>query len=351
MMKKVLFTGPSGISCGLGNRLGIISNTTSLMQAFNDLNYEVEQRPVIPGENLDKYDKVFVTQQTIASFTAPYAHGMMWAIGSVDPEKLLIVYDDWQAPEAFKAINKHGMTRKGQNHYEATLDTLWRLERKYEKEARDNSTTIERAVALMTLYDNGLRYLVPTMGKRDLPVQAMWESICFGKPILYDPSPYMDIYSYVDSKGLPYGKKKRHILAALQDNTNWLSKRKVTWPIVQLGVKKLGQPRVEEDQLAKMYAASWSIVSPPHNKLKDSSWFRVRNYMAATAKSILVMDPDKCFDHDYYISMEVVEQLSNAQLRMKADVQNEIFFSHCWSKKRLIDFCDSLSHKYSTCQE
>lgn len=342
MTKKVLFTGPSGISCGLGNRLGIISNTTSLLHAYNDMDYKVEQRPVIPGECLNDYDLVFVTQQTIASFTAPFAHGMAWAVATVDPRKLYILTDDWQGHNSFKSDSIRN--RKGQTQSEASIETLWRLDRKYSNEAAHNKRTVEAGIKLLHCENNELKYIYPTMGKPNLNLIGN-QSPSMHK-ITYDPFYYMrELYSYVDKYGRKYGKKKRHIIAALQDNSQWLSKHNFEWPVVQLGVKKLGQPRVVESDLARIYASSWSILSPTHKQLVGSGWARVRNLMSTEAYSILLGDKSDLipvFGEDYYISLEQIERSNEAQLQELAYNQKVIFDSFCWSKEQLLSWAESL---------
>ncbi len=343
MTKKVLFTGPSGISCGLGNRLGIISNTTSLLHAYNDMDYKVEQRPVIPGECLNDYDLVFVTQQTIASFTAPFAHGMAWAVATVDPKKLYIVFDDWQAPEAFKDGSERN--RKGQTQLEATIETLWRLDRKYSDAAAHNKQTVEKGIEILCQKNNGLLYLIPIMGRRTKAVMDIWLKLCHGVPVFYDPSYYMrGLYSYLDSHNRSYKKKERHILAALQDNSSWLAKHNFDWPIVQIGVKKLGQPRVTESDLAKIYASSWSVLSPTHKKLVNTGWFRVRNLMAAEAGSILISDDSEIFGKGYSVTPAQVESFNAQQLEEFAKYQRVTFDAFSWPQDRLLEFCRNLDN-------
>lgn len=341
-MSKVLFTGPSGISCGLGNSLGIISNTTSIVNGYIDLDYAVERRPVIPGESLDEYDKIFVTQQSIASFTAPFAHGMAYCVGECVnkfPEKLYIVYDDWQAQDAFKPGDE--INRKGISQYDALLECLWKPElgRKYQEEATKYSLTIEKGLEILCSRNNGLRYLIPVMGNGHVPIH------CFGEKIYFCPAAYMyDNYSYLDSDGLPYARRKRHILAALQDNTSWVNKQEFNWPVLTYGVKKLNQPRVSEYELARIYASSWGVLAPPHKKLIGTGWFRVRNLLSAEALSIVIGDKDdlSIFDKGYYFSAKDVEEATDSRLVDMAVSQNEIFRYSSWSKDRLISFISNL---------
>lgn len=329
-MRKILFTGPSGISCGLGNLLGIISNTTSIIDAyFSYLDYAVERRPVIPGENLDEYDKVFVTQQSIASFVAPFAHGMAWALYS-RPDAYICI-DDWQGPDAF-----------GVGKVESMIDCLWKesLGRKYREKALDVKIKLDIAISELCSKNERV-YLLPVVEGGNIN-----KINCNGVRRGYDPSPLMEKYEYTE-KGMKYYKRKRWVLAALQDNTNWLHRNgfdRTEWEILQYGVKKFGQQRLTEAQLARVYASSWGVLSPLHKKLHGTGWWRVRYKMAAEAGSILVSERgdlsfiNKCFDAQF----KEIEEMTDYELGAFAELQKKELFNKLWSIDKLVNFVEKL---------
>ena len=342
-MKRVLFTGPSGISCGQGNKLGIISNTTSLERAFESQGVKVERREVQPGEDLSIFDLVVVTQQNIASFVAPFALGMAYSVGFCvkNSVPLIINFDDWQAPDAFK------YDRYDSPQTDKAIECAWKdsLGRKNLEYFKSYSDLVDLGIETLCVKGNGLKYLIPLFVTEAFTTKAREKINCHGEHLFYSPYPYMaNTYRYTDDQGRRFAKYRRHILAALQENDRWLRGKAFQWDVIQFGVRKLGQNRVTESQLAKIYASSWSVLSPSHRNLVGCGWFRVRNVMAAEAGSILLADLDDCmgFGRDYCYTYHEIEGADDQELTEIAETQKKHLQSAVWTKEALDSFAASL---------
>lgn len=327
---KVLISGPSGISCGLGNRLEIISNISSIKNAHEEMGDIVEQRPIVPGESLSEFGRVYLIQQTIASWSAPYALGFLYAVGHRDDA--IICFDDWQAPEAFK-VDKYGS-------FEGLINCAWnpKLTRSYRDEAEKVRDTINEGIKLLCSA-NDRHYLLPVF------IGGKYSAIrCHGEALPYSPYPFMRKYSYTTTDGLNYMKRARWVMASLQDNSRWVEKQGFIWPVLSYGVRKLGQQRITEAQLAKVYASSWGVLSPPHPKLEGTGWFRVRVPMAIDAGSIIFAPPAdaQILFGGYYRNINHLENLSTGELIDQAKHQEEQFKNCIWNKEQFKDFISSL---------
>jgi hypothetical protein len=324
---RVLITGPSGIACNLGNRLEIISNITSIQDAHISLGDEVERRPVIPGECLDKFDRIYAVQQTIASWVAPYALGFAYVVGARDDT--ILCYDDWQAPDAFKLGSADKM-----------IECMWnpKLNRQFQTEGETVRDIINRGIEILCS-KNDRKYLLPVL------IGGNYELIyCNGKRVPYNPYPFMKQYNYISNLGIRYLKRHRWIMASLQDNSKWIEKNDFKWEVLYYGVRKFGQPRLQEKELARVYAASWGVLYPPHKKLEGSGWWRVRLPMAVCAGSIVygsTADMSVAFD-GHIFERSRIESSSPQELQEIADVQKLHFQKSIWSMDQFLQFIKEL---------
>lgn len=320
---KVLVTGFTGVQAHASTgQLDIISNLMSIVGALEDLGHEVEWRPVFPGEYIDDYGAVIVSVNGIASWVSPYALGGLWAIGS-RPDSILTM-DDWQAPNAFRA-----------GEPEKELGVVWneKLNRIGHAEAYSDpgiKSRIDEAVEMLC-YIHYRKMLIPAFSGGDLALLNL------GAPnaLKYDPSPYMvDRYSYAPDME----KSRIWVMAGLAEKDRWLKYQTFKWPLESYGVRKLGQPRVRESQLAEIYSQRWGIISAPHPH-KGSGWFRVRFLMAALARSIVYCDPaeGKVLGPSYTYTASEIEAGGESELKQLADDQAFEFFRQAWSKERLMD--------------
>lgn len=317
---RILLTGFTGVQANAGNsQLQLISNLSSISQGLIDLGHTVDWRPVVPGERLDDYDKIIVSINGTGSWVSPFALGALWAASHGD--RVVFTVDDWQCDKAFKSS------------LDKELAVLWnpKLGRKHHEETIVRPDVVEAInyVVSQLVGENDFKCLVPALTSGDV------SRLCLNfDTIIYDPSPYQRIYTYESPEGRP--KTRQWVCAGLQDESRWVNKQGFSWPVEYFGVRKLGQMRLKEHQLANVFADSWGVVMPPHRHA-GSGWWRVRILMAAEAGCILFagVGDRSILGTSYSISREQIENRTETQLTELAALQKEELELKLWSKERL----------------
>lgn len=322
---KVLITGFTGVQAHASEgQLQLISNIMSIEGALTDLGHGVEWRPVTPGEDLSPYDRCIVAINGVASWVAPFALGGLYVMGA--RRDTILTMDDWQAPKAFSS---------GSPDKEKAVVWNPKLNRLHHFDAIENDevrTCIDNAVEELC-YIHYRKLLIPAFANGDL------ELLGLGAPnaIKYDPSSYMiDRYDYAPD----IEKARAWVSAALAPKDSWFFKHSFSWPVEYYGVRRLGQPRVTEAELASIYSQRWGVLSAPHPHA-GSGWFRVRFLMAALAGSVVYCDRREADSiHPTYPvgSLHSIETMENEQLRELATHQRSIFLEQCWDKLQLQEF-------------
>lgn len=320
---KILITGFTGLQANAGSgQLGIISNISSIARALEDLGHEVTWRPVEPGESLDEFEKCIVSINGVASWVSPYALGGLYVIGK--RKDAIFTVDDWQANKAWCG----GPEKEG--------NVVWnpKLNRAGHEGAFNDpaiKSVIDEAVFELC-YKHHRKMLIPTLPNPDL------ELLGFGahNAVAYDPSSYMNIYEY----NICFEEKQsRWVCASLADKPSWFKRQRFTWPIDHYGIRKLGQPRVPEAQLAQIYSDAWGIISPAHPHA-GSGWFRVRFYMAAKAGSIIFCSPEegRPLGDAYVNTASAIEAMSSSELLDLAKYQQCTLQDRLWDREQLQKF-------------
>jgi len=102
---KILVTGMNKNQCTenfyLQQQLQVIPSHPSLLACLRDMGHEVEQRPVLVGEDLSSYDRVIVYLHNPTAFSG-YVYGALWAITS--HYNVVTAYDDWQIDSIYGGL-------------------------------------------------------------------------------------------------------------------------------------------------------------------------------------------------------------------------------------------------------
>ena len=100
MSKKILITGMNREQCVenyfLTKELKILNSHYSLIRCLRDMGFEVEQRPVIIGEDLNHYDDVIIYLHAPQGYCQNLYDGL-YAIAA-RPDAIL-AFDDWQVDQ------------------------------------------------------------------------------------------------------------------------------------------------------------------------------------------------------------------------------------------------------------
>ncbi len=326
--RTVLLTGSTPIQVGSERtKLKIITAAASWYRALCDLGYSVDWRPVTPGEDVSRYDTVFVILNKPNSIASAHVHGAFWTL--MKRPGAIVLVDDWQTRDLVKAIQSYAKVK----------ERLFRLR------GGDLPNEISNSIFEFVNFMDKERWpwpvIAPVLGTGDLDLLELNAGV-----IGIDPTAYADRYRHYGA--IPV-KEKKWVQASLlhKDYVNY------QWPVEGYGWLDRGdggkvghsnkaganaQPRVPEPELAKVYLGAWGVLSPAHPHA-GSSWWRVRYLMAADSHCILSADPTeaKCLGQPYIdgSNRRAVEGMTDQQLKALVLAQRDCLLDITWSKDRV----------------
>jgi hypothetical protein len=323
---KILITGCNKAQCTydfyLQQQLKVAMCQYSFPRALRDMGHEVDMRPVVIGESLQEYDKVFVFLHNPAGF-AGYVYNALWAIHQ-RPD-CIFSFDDWQTDSIYAGLT--------------ALDDREKLFRKF---VRDSHNMIPENIesygdsflsAIQTLKAKTNRMIIPAFAGGDLSLLLDWP-----KDLLYsyNPNPY-HLNRLPMTSLMPDPKQRVFNFAGLvQGKTKkWLTKQQVhttTWPLKQYGSRKDGQDRVVESEMITIYSQQWGILMPGYFHA-GSGWWRARPLQVADAESILIGEPAEMmlyYKDESLANVKAVDivDYSNSQLEELAQAQRAAIYKN-----------------------
>lgn len=322
---RALLTGSTPMQVGSERtQLKIITAAVAWRAALEDMGYNVDHRPVTPGENVSEYDVVISMFNKSNSIASQHFYGALWTV--LKRADAIIALDDWQVFELIAGFQTFARSR----------------ERAFRLRGGDLPTEIQDRLfgGILELADPGWRWpiVAPVLGEGDVSLlDAPSRHVTAIDPTVYTPR-----YPYEPARR----REKRWVQASLHAK---VIPTDYGWPVEEYGAlhrQKGGagphgddaQPRLPESELMKVYAASWGVLSPAHPHA-GSGWWRVRYLMAADAGAILSADPREaaCLGEAYVEASDPrrVERLSLAGLQGLAQRQKERLAAITWPKERV----------------
>jgi hypothetical protein len=337
---QILFTGCSQRQVGVGrNTLGIVLNIPALIKCLVDLGHEVEWRPVVPGENLSLYDKVFVTLQNPNSITSSHLFGAIWAY-QTRPDAIIFI-EDWQIHSAVNGIA--GSKPEGRyrdfivdrcKHSDLVINNL--MIKKVVDNFFDNFEGKFSRPTVVPAFGGGRHHLFDKYIKRDC-IQP------------FDPFFFLHRYTPVKVKE----KRKGWILATLTKVPNSRNINKLHWPIARFGSKTEQQRRVPQEQLFMYMCSAWGNamveeISP------GSGWFRYGYVMGIDAGNITLCkakDDAEIYGSSYVETINkrnsIESHYSINGLEELAQAQREQYIKGSWSIEQNKSNIESLLQLHS----
>lgn len=327
--RKALLTGCTAIQVGSPKTdLKIVTAASAWKAALEDLGYEVEWRPVVPGEDVSGYEVVFVAINKPNSIASRYVYGAVWTLAQ--RQDAIVVLDDWQV----------GYLKIGFEHYAANKDQAFKFERSYVDETNALRDELHQAVCDIARQPWPWPVIAPVLGKPDIAKLNLPYDV-----IPMDPTAYAFRYPRADVK-----RSKSWVQASLLDKPLPLN---LSWPVLEFGPQNRekvsgggsrpgenAKPRVPEPELMNVYCGSWGVLSPAHPHA-GSGWWRVRYLMSADAGCVLSADPKEaaCLGQPYLEASDPrrVEKLSDASLADLAARQAKCLADVSWPKQKVKD--------------
>lgn len=324
-MKKILITGfyksHTDEFYFKSTVLQVVSSLYSLIQCLRSLNYDVEVRPVKPGENLKHFDDVIVYIGNPSSFSTPYTYGALYAISN-RPD-CIIAFDDWQISEILKNYN---------NYNEENIQRKFLIEM--------NKTTTDEVKPFIKDIMKGVEIV------KNLQNKTLVTTFEGGNPELlfarnkippaiftFNPNPYH--INKKPNKILSSPKERVFNFAGLcqKETKKWLKAQKIEetgWELKLYGSRKDGQDRVVEQQMVQIYSEQWGILMAGYYHA-GSGWWRARPLQVADAGSILIGEPSEMIIlyNDFELSnirpIDLIDKTDN-QLKEIAAAQKEALY-------------------------
>jgi hypothetical protein len=347
MVKKVLITGMNREQCVrdyfLKKELKILSSHYSLIRCLEDMGYEVEQRPVTIGENLDHYDEVIVYLHSIQSFCQHLYDGL-YAI-KARPNAIL-AFDDWQVDQVIGSYPQYKRNLEDEERYnpfrqylidlyygDSDVDTIKAHKQDY-KDACD------------IIMSNNNRLMVCAYAGGDLSrLNVGWKE---DRIFSFNPNPYnlnrRPENNYGEEGGIasffgvettePEDKQRAWVFSSLIQNktSKWLKNQNLQWELLSYGARR-GEhksSRVTEPEMCKVYNKNWGCLMPAYYHA-GSGWWRSRVQQTIDAGSILYCeDAEGKIYGDAFIGLNTsdIEQMDMSQLVDLAARQKECLYDN-----------------------
>jgi len=278
---KILITGQTSLDCFENHyqtqQLRVIPSHLALVTGLRELGHEVEQRPVIWGEDLSKYGKIVTYLSPTDTFCAGYTDGALWTLTREDT---LCAISDWQTDRIY-------------------LDPM-KKEAKWKDAFVSQLNGVTDRDAVDELHDQwlcGRKILVPAFEGGNLDFlfskatvkTAAANRICQGYTLFgYDPNPLLPLRR---PKTTLAEKNRQWVIAGLSEaNRKSWKKLKPTLPIIEVGRRGPGGVRLPEDEIVDFFAQSWFHWLPPYSHA-GSGWWRSRPQQQADGLVITVCHP------------------------------------------------------------
>lgn len=344
---KILITGMNKLQCTkdffLSQQLKVIPSHYSLYKSLEDMDYEVEQRPVSLGEDLSEYAEVIVYIHSIQAF-CQFIWSGLYAI-SARPN-CIIAFDDWQFDQIISAIKGYleGFDTDPEKNYRDYLFDLWQgaEDKDTVKKYQEN---FKEACAIILAGEN--RLLMSAFAGGDLSLMRLkWNK---DKVFTFNPNPYHlnrkfennygagdGTQSFFDDRTTSESKKKMWNFASLVQlkTRKWVDSQNVNWDIQYFGSKrgKFKCERKTEPEMCKVFEEQWGCLMPGYFN-SGSGWWRARPLQVADAGSILIGEPIEMevYYKDSYLSnlkASDIEAMDLDQLISTAAAQKEAIYSN-----------------------
>lgn len=324
---KILISGFTALQTGSQKRIiHKIDVPAAFVETLRNQGHEVEWRKVFcKEEDFSMYDIMIACVAPITSSNAPNGMGCLKAMNRI--KNVIVFYDDWKLKEIQGSFNvllklqEKQFSKKwsnGQSFYKDEICDIIASKEDILQVAKDIVTTgRESWKILCPMYEWGDKNII----QKFIPwlTQKNFNYI--------DPTP-----AVMDLNIIPITseKKKAWAIASISDQTPWIKKQKLSWPVNYYGCRKLKCERLKtEEDVFHKYSEHYGVLSPAYPS-SGSGWFRARYVYAALANAVLWCGKQdaECLGESYQIEPVLLELNNESELLDIAKKQKVDLFKH-----------------------
>jgi hypothetical protein len=346
MTKKILITGMNAAQCKrdyfLKQELSIVPSHYSLIRCLEDMGFEVEQRPVLLGEDLSQYHEVIVYLHSVQSF-CQRLWGGLYAIAA--RPNAILAFDDWQVNQIYDAFINYLDDLKDDDT-KAFRQYFFDLYQGKETQEIVKSYKEKYIEACQTVLNKQNRLLISAFagGNLDL-LNLKWQT---DRVFAFNPNPYhlnrrsdnnfgepANILAFTENSIDSNDKSFTWNFASLVQNKTgkWLKVQNPEswkWSIKYYGQRRgeNKQERLTESLMCKVFMEMWGCLMPGYFH-SGSGWWRARPLQVADAGSILVCDDaEGAVYGEAYVGVRAanIEAMDKSQLKAFAQLQRECLY-------------------------
>lgn len=344
---KILLTGMTATHVGSTRRMmGFTSSTQMYAELLRKAGHTVEQRSVVPGEDLLKnYGRIVVGIAPPNALNVRHVYGALWALrlGLDSPRKVLTYFNDWNV-----RVCLSGFKTQSNSHERIWRAILLREHRalaqsgKHRKMIEETVDAYVKRWPLTTIFplrDGGDLSLVLNGTQIDASVARRFD------PTLAYPLEKIEFFR-------PKKRERRWVLGALSPQERWVKKLDLAQPAELYGCKSLKQARVSEAELIQRYAETRGVLAHPYYHA-GSGWYRSRFAHAAVTGSIMLADPREAvvLGPSYALVAEegntIMAERSDKFLDNLANDQKHELFGRAWGKTKMVKVINEIIHNRS----
>ena len=321
---KVLITGPTPLQCKedyyLQQQIKVVPSEQALTRILRELGYEVEQKAVKWGEDLDSYDKVITFLCGTDSFVCRHTGGALWAL--YNRPDCGVALDDYQVSRTL---------RDGTQRPHAKWRDAFRELQKLDLDNRGLLDSIHldwmknKKVLIPAFYGGDYNKLFTKAKKKHGEWVEEQNVEIFG----YYPDPWLEARGPVSE--IPIEKDMEWVVAGLsKENRAAASKWNPTLPVIELGGKGANGVRMPEPEAIEWFTTKWLHCIPSYDH-KGSGWWRSRPVQLANAGVVSYCHPEEAvlYGPSWVIDDPLkLEAMSTSELQELAIKQSNDFFEH-----------------------
>jgi len=321
---RILITGITTLHCTEGyylrQQLRVVPSELALVSVLRELGHNVEQRPVIWGEDLDAYDRIITYVCGTDSFVAGHTSGALWTLKRKDT---LLAFDDWQTDRTIQ-----DGTFKGDAKWKSPfVNQMGGLTNRDELDELHYDWCKDRHI-LSPMFSNGNMDFLFAKTKRKKSSWLTDQNITIHG---YDPNPWLP--GRVPENQIDWEDRKMEwVVAGLnQTNRRYMNKFKPNRPVIELGGRGENGIRMTEPEAIEWFGNYWLHGMPGYSHA-GSGWWRSRPSQLAGHGVVTYCDPKEgaVYGPSWVIDDPVaLEEISPAELKDLGQRQaNEFFERH-----------------------